>query len=630
MGSRAETWQQVADFLDARLAPAYGRPLSVSSLALHPERDAVVAAAEVRDSLLGPARSVVTVFEAGSETVVRDGRLPLWSPDGASLAHLDATGVWIDELHRPLPGTAERLSWNGSGTALLLLLADAGSHQSSAAGSGLVSSDDEAWLPRVDSNQRQSGWRRLAVLDVRTGALRDLGRADLNVWDACWAGELVLAVCSDGDPGESAWYTADLRLLDPATGTDRVVHRPGAQVGAIAASPSGRWLAYVESVCSDRDIVVGDLQLLDPATGEVRRLASPTDVSAVSFLDEDELGFAGLEGLTSRIGLVTRADEVRVLWESEEQSTTGTYPSASFRQGAFAYARLGNQEPPHVVLAKDGVDEVVVAPLCRDLIAPLAVTSRVHRWTAPDGLELEGWLHLPEGHGPHPLVLFVHGGPVYSWRSNWNAIAVLRARLLDQGYALLLPNPRGSSGRGQDFARAVIGDMGGADAQDLLAGVDSLVQAGIADPQRLAVTGGSYGGFMTAWLITQTERFAAAVAQHPITDWAHQHGCSNLPHWDEWFLDGKPYSLEGEYVARSPLAHADRVSTPTLFVAGTQDHATPPGQALAMQRALASRGVPSECVTYPTVGHGGLETAVVIDVAARSLEWLDRWVPRST
>jgi len=625
--SRAETWQEVADFLEARLAPTYGKAVSATGLALHPSRDVVAAAAEVRDSLLAPVRSVVTLFEDGAETVVRDGRMPVWSPDGSVLAHLDDKGVWIGELHRPLSGTAERLAWNGTGTELLVLVADAGSHKSGAAGSGQVGGEQDAWLPAVDSNLRRAGWRRLAVLDVRTGELRSVGRDDLNIWDVCWAGEDLLAVCSEGDPGESAWYTADLRLIDPTTGADRVIARPAAQVGAIAASPSGRWAAFVESVCSDRDIVAGDLRLLDTTTGEVRRVASDTDVATVVFVDEDEIRFTGLRGMTTRIGLVTTAGETLVLWESEELSTVGTYPTAAFRKDAFVAVRMGNHAPPHLVMQPERTDEVVLAPMCRDLVAPPAVTSRVHRWTAPDGLEIEGWLHLPEGVGPHPLVVFVHGGPVYAWRSSWSALAVLRARLLDRGYGLLLPNPRGSSGRGQDFARAVIGDMGGADAQDLLAGVASLVEAGLVDRDRIGLTGGSYGGFMSAWLITQTDLFAAAVSHHPITDWSHQHGCSNLAYWDEWFLDGKPYARDGQYVERSPLTHAATVTTPTLFIAGTQDRATPPGQALAMQRALAAHGVPSECVTYPLMGHGGLDTAPVIDVAARTLEWFQRWMP---
>jgi dipeptidyl aminopeptidase/acylaminoacyl peptidase len=625
--SRAETWQEVADFAEARLAPTFGRAVSATSPALHPSRDVVAAVAEVRDALLAPARSVITLFGGGTETPVREGRMPVWSPDGCLLAHLDDDGVWIGELHRPLTGTTERLAWNGAGTALLVLVADAGSHRSGAAGSGQVAGEQDAWLPSVDSNLRHAGWRRLVVLDARTGEVRSVGRDDLNVWDACWAGERLLAVCSEGDPGESAWYTADLRLLDGVTGEDTVIARPSDQVGAVAASPSGRWVAFVEAVCSDRDIVAGDLTLLDTTTGEIRRKVDDTDVATVAFVDEEEIGFTGLRGMTTRIGLVSTAGEARVLWESEELSTVGTYPTAAFRRGAFASVRMGNHVPPHLVLQPEGSPEVVLAPMCRDLVAPPEVTSRVHRWAAPDGLEIEGWLHLPEGEGPHPLVVFVHGGPVYSWRSSWSALALLRARLLDRGYGLLLPNPRGSSGRGQDFARAVIGDMGGADAQDVLAGVASLADAGLVDRDRIGLTGGSYGGFMSAWLVTQTELFAAAVSHHPITDWSHQHGCSNLAYWDEWFLDGKPYARDGQYVERSPLTHAARVTTPTLFVAGTQDRSTPPGQALAMQRALASRGVPSECVTYPLMGHGGLDPAPVVDVAARTLEWFERWMP---
>lgn len=128
------------------------------------------------------------------------------------------------------------------------------------------------------------------------------------------------------------------------------------------------------------------------------------------------------------------------------------------------------------------------------------------RWQAPDGLEIEGWLLKPRGVAPFPLITAIHGGPVWHWRPSWVGRNCANLMLLKRGYALFLPNPRGSTGRGRDFVRRVVGDMGGADTYDYLSGIDHLVAEGIADPERLGVTGVSYGGFMSCWLITQDQR----------------------------------------------------------------------------------------------------------------------------
>jgi dipeptidyl aminopeptidase/acylaminoacyl peptidase len=221
----------------------------------------------------------------------------------------------------------------------------------------------------------------------------------------------------------------------------------------------------------------------------------------------------------------------------------------------------------------------------------------------------------------------VHGGPVASHRAGWAGGAPLLSWLLSRGYALWLPNPRGSSGRGTDVSGRVVGDMGGADSLDIRSGVEALLATGAFDRDRVGVMGGSYGGFMSAWLITQCDLFAAAVPMFPVTDWTQQHGMSCIPHWDELFLDGRPYAADGQYRDRSPLTHVAKVRTPALFLAGALDRATPGGQALTMHRALVAHGVPSECVTYPREGHGTKDLSATIDAAARVSDWFDRWMP---
>ena len=180
------------------------------------------------------------------------------------------------------------------------------------------------------------------------------------------------------------------------------------------------------------------------------------------------------------------------------------------------------------------------------------------RWQAPDGLEIEGWLLRPQGQGPHPLIMSIHGGPVWHYRPIWLGRGGASLMLINRGYALFFPNPRGSSGRGQDFARRVLGDMGGADTHDLLSGLDHLVARGIADPRRLGVMGASYGGFMAAWLITQDSRFSAAVPVVPITNFVTAHLLSNIPQWLPLFLADSYRNAGGNILSAVPLCMPTR------------------------------------------------------------------------
>jgi len=173
----------------------------------------------------------------------------------------------------------------------------------------------------------------------------------------------------------------------------------------------------------------------------------------------------------------------------------------------------------------------------------------------------------------------------------------------------------------------VYGDMGGADAADILAGVDAMVERGIADRERLGVTGGSYGGFMSCWLVGQTDRFAAAVAISPVTDWYSQHLTSNIGHWDREILEDDLANRGGEYFARSPIVFAHRAKTPTLITAGLQDRCTPPGQAEEFFAALQEAGVESELVLYPEEGHGVRRFPAAIDFTTRLVGWFERHMP---
>ncbi|MFN2538605.1 MAG: alpha/beta hydrolase family protein, partial [Mycobacteriales bacterium] len=245
----------------------------------------------------------------------------------------------------------------------------------------------------------------------------------------------------------------------------------------------------------------------------------------------------------------------------------------------------------------------------------------------PDGTRIEGLLCTPAGEGPHPLVIKIHGGPVWSYRNLWSLFYAWTPLLVAAGYAVLSPNPRGSSGRGQDFARQVFGDMGGADTYDFTSAVDALADCGLIDPDRVGVMGGSYGGFMSSWLVTQDQRWAAAVPISPVTDWYSQHFSSNIPYFDQLFLAADETEPGSRFHSRSPVMQASRVTTPCLNVAGALDRCTPPTQAQEFHQALLEHGVESQLVIYPLEGHGVRAFPALNDFCTRLLDWFERHMP---
>jgi dipeptidyl aminopeptidase/acylaminoacyl peptidase len=456
---------------------------------------------------------------------------------------------------------------------------------------------------------------------------RPVSPTGLNVWEAAWCGaDALVAVVSDG-PSEDTWYTARLSSIDVDSGAERTLMRSEVQLGLPCASPSGRRVALVQAVCSDRQLVAGDVIALDPATGAVERLdTSGVDVTSLEWRDEDHLVFAGIRGLQTCVGeLALSSGTVSEIWASDE--TCGAiYPEVGSTDPAGIALLLHSQvRPPEVAVVRDGRERTVFsvpAPDGAPVRAPSAPAMPT-RWPAPDGLEIEGLLTVPDGPGPHPVVVDVHGGPVWTHLNRWDGISLHRL-LLDRGCAVFRPNPRGSSGRGQAFAAMVDGDPGGADAQDIMSGIDMLVERGIADPDRIGVGGLSYGGFMSCWLVTQSHRFACAVAESPGTDWLSGHYTSNIATWVRRIVADEPTNVGGRYYTRNCVVAAHQTRTPVLLFAGSQDTCAPPGQAIEFFQALEENGVEAELVLYPEEGHGVHGMPATIDYLARAVGWFSR------
>jgi len=578
------------------------------------------------------------------EGIPGNARLPKFSPDGNSLAFLhDRDGVGRFQLSLqdcvtgaieaapPIPGTVEYFHWSPGGSSILLASAPPGADLAAAQGGGVVrqrNGEVPEWLPTVRATDRASARRRLWVYQPG-GELREV-EIEPNVWEACWCGEQRIAAIVSAGSDERDWYDAQLAMIEPGCNEWGLCLTPGAQLGCLSASPDGSSIALVEALCSDRGIVAGDLRLW--TDGRIRHVdVVGMDVSHTQWLDERRLLCAGIRGLDTVVALLDSDTLSGVeIWSSREITTIGRVPMvvAIGDDGDFAFIGEGFRSPPHIAIVASGSYRSIQAFGDARLSAPIADVHAL-QWQGEDGLMIDGWLLEPAGSGPHPLVMNVHGGPVWQWRPAWLSRPRLFPflMLLARGYAIFLPNPRGSCGRGQSFAQKVVGDTGGGDASDLLSGLDHLVAGRIADADRLGVTGVSYGGFMSAWLVTQDHRFAASAPVAPAINRISQHLTANHSRFLEIFLEDRYDNPEGEYLKRSPIMHARKARTPTLLVCGALDRCTPPTEAAQFYNALRQEGVPTVLVTYPLEGHGIHHLPAIFDYAARLVDWFERHMP---
>ena len=650
-------YQEVEEHFRKVYEPGFGRVTEPSDPRPSPDGRWVAFTGSIWEKLEGTAKTRICLAAVpgggggglGATKEVSSGPEhdagPRWSPDGSRLTFLSdrrekgrmqlfslsAGGLGEAEALPEIDGTIEEHAWSPDGSRILVRTAGMHADGAGADGSGALESDRDLpeWVPAVDSWEDRQVWRRLWVVDVASGEVRMLSREGLNVWEADWCGDDAVVAVASEDPGESAWYDSPLVLIDAATGADRVIATSDVQFGLPVGSLDGTRAAVVEAPCSDRQLVSGRAVVIDLATDARREIEiEDADLTWLGWRTNGGLAYTMLRRGDTVFGEIDAGTGERTeTWSTTESVGSWAPYAAVVGEDGFAFVRQGFDRPAEVAIVQQGADGTVASFRHEGHDHARGLIGRAERltWTASDGLEIDGFLLAPAGEGPHPLILYVHGGPVWSY-AEWFPRPYL-AWLVSRGFAILMPNPRGSTGRGRAFLEAVIGDMGGGDAHDDLAGVDAVIERGFADPDRIAVTGGSYGGYMSCWLPVVDQRFKAAVAMSPVTDFYSEHWNSNIGAWDAWFLGGEPQDGTTQYQERSPVFLADRVRTPTFLTAGTEDRCTPPGQAIEFYRALCANGVPAEVAIYPGEGHGVRKLPAFLDLVTRSTAWFERFMP---
>lgn len=633
-----ETSRWARDFLLASRVGTPGEWEDIAEVAPSPDAAVIACTVTTRDRPDAPARRQVALVdpvtrEARIAAPTLETRAAAWSADGRLALVADAdgrsralvldagTGATLAEAS--FDGAVEALRWSPDGQALALLVADAGAELSDLHGSGVVGSNQQ-WHPRVLPSP---GGRRCAVVWVPPEAAPRRLAPELNTWELDWCGARALVAVVSEHGGEDDWYDARLVAVDARTGEPTDLLHPPRQVARPLGSTDGSRWAVISGAASDRDLLSGVLVVGDRHGGSTAVDTAGVHVTDLAWAPDLRVLFTGLRGVETVVGAVDLADgTLTEHWAAPE--TTGRHlPELA---GTLGAAPLGVVESHRSAPALRVLGSTAEPALAATSAAAAArVTSRAAdrqavSWRSPDGTEIQGFLTLPDGAGPHPTIVDVHGGPLHAARNTWAGRDPYAAILVARGFAVLQPNPRGSVGRGPAFAEAVVGDMGGADADDIVSGARALVERGVADPRRLGITGVSYGGFMTAWLAAASDLFRAGVARSPCTDWVLFHRTSNIARFASVFLDGEPDDPQSQYHTRSPLQRERDIAIPLLLTSGLRDLACPPSQSQTLYAAIAERGVPAELAVYPEEGHDVKQLDALADQCARMVRWFER------
>jgi len=479
--------------------------------------------------------------------------------------------------------------------------------------------------------------QRIAVLDVTTRQLRQVSPENLHIYDYDWSPDDKTFVATGAPgPGDNNWWIAQIYTIDIAKHNAISIYKPSLQVAVPRWSPDGKSIAFIEGLMSDEGFHGGDIFTITADGRDVMNRTPSRKTSVNSFFWEAPDRILLIEYIGGGSGIAELSltnNSARIIWHGPEGiHAFGNFSNfALSKDGKLAAAgRSTYNSPP----------EVFAGPLgeWRQLTNSNAALSanwgkaESIEWTN-EGFNIQGWLVPPAKIEPgkkYPMVVLIHGGPsgvtTSEWPASFGMSRAIIAALSARGYYVLLANPRGSYGQGEDFTRANVKDFGGGDLRDILAGVDAAIKKYPIDANRLGVTGWSYGGFMTMWTVTQTNRFRAAVAGAGIANWQSYYGQNLIDQWMIPFFGASVYDDPAVYEKSSPIRFIKNVKTPTLVIAGERDAECPSSQSYEFWHALKTLGVPTQLIVYPGEGHLFIKPEYQVDRMDQTVGWFDKYL----
>jgi dipeptidyl aminopeptidase/acylaminoacyl peptidase len=483
----------------------------------------------------------------------------------------------------------------------------------------------EAGAPIVGEIGTEIDKQRIAVVEGK--ALRFVSPANLYVYEYDFlpdGGFVGTAAAGDGD---SQWWVARLYAFE--RGVARLLFAPGPreQLASPAVTPDGTSVAFIGGWMSDFGSTGGDafsLRLDQAGAAPVNLTAgSHATVTAIDFHCGDGLTGVTLTGATLAIGRLDRPGAT-LIWSGQQSLSGGPGRSISCSAHGVAAVASSFTLAPEIVAGPIGHWHAITHD---NNALTASLTARSVTWRN-DGYDVQGWLlepaDAPAG-GKRPMVVLVHGGPEAAVTDAFLPASGTARALLAQGWDVFEPNYRGSFGQGEAFAAASIQDLGGGDWRDVLTGVDAAERAAPIDNARLGIMGGSYGGYMTMWAVTQTHRFRAGVSHAGVSDWLSIEGEAPQAGSDEVNFGGSVYDNPEPYLRASPIMHMRGVKTPVLITVGERDLECPMPQSQEFYTAMQALGVPTDFVVYPGEGHALVKPADREDLRRRTVAWFKKW-----
>ena len=559
---------------------------------------------------------------------------PSWSPNGKALAfvasdsHAGSAWLYVAEGGKTrsltnLQGVASTARWSPDGRTLAMLATFGAKKETGATAAGArqigeIGADEDA--------------QRIATVPAAGGALRLVSPEDTFVYEYDWTpdGKGFIATSAKGN-GDNNWWVAKLSHVDAASGALRIVAHPATQANMPRVSPDGRTVAFIGGLMSDFGSVGGDIYTVPLAGGE------PVNLTPGFQGSFNSLAWRG-KGLLGTALMGDKANVLSLDLQGHRNVLRSIAASTSAAEGRMSFSADGSK----AAAAQEDFEHapaIVAGPVAgmravtddNGHLQPQVAVQNIN-WKN-EGFNVQGWLIGPRDTAPgkkYPLIVQVHGGPASAVSPRYISPGEqgnpLLRELVEKGYFIFLPNPRGSYGQGQEFTRANRRDFGGGDLRDILAGVDAVAAAAPVDTNRMGLMGHSYGGFMTMWGVTHSNRFKAAVAGAGIANWISYYGQNGIDQWMIPYFGASAYDDPAIYRQLSPIESVKVARTPTLVYVGERDVECPPAQSMEFWHGLKAVGVPSSLVIYDGEGHSIRKPEHQQDLRKRTVEWFGRYL----